>query len=634
MMDLLRDAAARVRVIFSRLLARIGGREDSFLLVLAVFVGVITAAAAVGFHELIVFVRNELFKGVGERVLYSGWGLALLVVIPGAGGLIVGLLGKALRAREGHGVVDVMESVIRSSGFEKPRVAFEKILTSGVTIGTGGSAGAEGPIVQIGAAVASGVGQTFRLARHQMPVLIGCGCAAGISAIFNAPIGGLLFALEVILLDFSIRTITPLIVASVIANVTTRAIFAKFVVGENGGATYTAIFNTGRINIGGGGNPTDPLLTIGQVGNFILLGLICGMIALGLIRAMQASEAWFGRFRRLGVWRPAIGGAAVGLVGVLFVLAGQVLLKTDKPVPFADYPMPAFFGDGYGVIEKLLAPEYYGHRSASALVLLLGAMCAAKVLCTCLTLSSGGSGGVIAPCLFLGATAGGLLGVMLRETGLFGPVQPEVFALVGMGAVLAAVVHAPLAAILILFELTADYRVILAAMLASISAIGVARLIYRDSIYTAGLRHRGIRFGAASDLSQLRRLNVEQVALEPASVVQPSDPLQRVLDLMEQLGAASFVVIDDKGLYSGMVVNDDINDALMHREAIPLMLVGEIMRPEVPTVNSEDDLGSVFDLMNHLELSHLPVVLSGAPGKVIGMISRAGLMRKYQSLSD
>ncbi len=631
MMDLLRDAAARVRVIFSRLLARVGGREDSFLLILAVFVGVITAAAAVGFHELIVFVRNELFKGVGERVLYSGWGLALLAVIPGVGGLIVGLLGKALRAREGHGVVDVMESVIRSSGFEKPRVAFEKILTSGVTIGTGGSAGAEGPIVQIGAAVASGVGQTFRLARHQMPVLIGCGCAAGISAIFNAPIGGLLFALEVILLDFSIRTITPLIVASVVANVTTRAIFAKL---EHGGTAYTAIFSTGRMSIGGGGGPTDPLLTVSQAGNFILLGLLCGLLAVGLIRAMQAGEAQFGRLRRLGVWRPAVGGALVGAVGVAFVLAGQWLLKTDKPVPFGDYPMPAFFGDGYGVIEKLLQPAYYAHAPAGTLVLLLGAMCAAKVLCTTLTLGSGGSGGVIAPCLFLGATAGGLLGVMLRGSGYFGPVQPEAFALIGMGAVLAAVVHAPLAAILILFELTADYRVILAAMLASISAIGVARLIYRDSIYTAGLRHRGIRFGAASDLSQLRRLNVEQVALEPASVVQPTDPLQRVLDLMEQLGAASFVVIDDKGLYSGMVVNDDINDALMHREAIPLMVVGELMRADVPTVKSGDDLGSVFDLMNHLELSHLPVVLSGAPGKVIGMVSRAGVMRKYQSLSE
>ena len=631
MNSLLQDAASRLRVIASRLLARIGGREDSFLLVLAVLVGVFTAAAAVGFHELIVFVRNELFKGVGERVLYHGWGLALLGVIPAAGGLIVGLLGKALRAREGHGVVDVMESVIRSSGFEKPRVAFEKILTSGVTIGTGGSAGAEGPIVQIGAAIASGVGQTFRLARHQMPVLIGCGCAAGISAIFNAPIGGLLFALEVILLDFSIRTITPLIVASVIANVTTRAIFAKL---EHGGTAYTAIFSTGRMSISGGGGPTDPLLTVSQVGNFILLGLLCGLLAVGLIRAMQAGEAQFARLRRLGVWRPAVGGALVGAVGVAFVLAGQFLLRTDKPVPFGDYPMPAFFGDGYGVIEKLLQPGYYEHSPAGALVLLLGAMCLAKVLCTTLTLGSGGSGGVIAPCLFLGATAGGLLGVALRATGYFTSVQPEVFALVGMGAVLAAVVHAPLAAILILFELTADYRVILAAMLASISALGVARLIYRDSIYTAGLRHRGIRFGAASDLSQLRRLNVEQVALEPASVVQPTDPLQRLLDLMEQLGTSSFVVIDDKGLYSGMVVNDDINDALMHREAIPLMVVGELMRPDVPIVKSGDDLGSVFDLMNHLELSHLPVELNNAPGKVIGLISRAGVMRKYQSLSE
>src|SRR5262249_30989398 len=159
----------------------------------AVLIGIITAAAAVGFHILIDRIRDIFYERMGPELLYRN-GLILLIVFPALGGLIVGIISHYItRSREGHGIVDVIESVARTSGFVRPGVAIEKIVTSAVTIGTGGSGGAEGPIVQIGAAIASGVGQLFRFARHQMPVLIGCGSAAGISAIFNAPIGGVLF---------------------------------------------------------------------------------------------------------------------------------------------------------------------------------------------------------------------------------------------------------------------------------------------------------------------------------------------------------------------------------------------------------------------------------------------------------
>src|SRR5580692_7819001 len=218
--------AARLRGITTRALSRFGFKDDSFLIILAVIVGAVTAAAAVGFHELILWVRNVLYYRTGEQLLYHGWGMMLLIAFPTAGGLIVGLVSRYVFAtREGHGIVDVMESVVRTSGFQRPLVALEKILTAGVTIGSGGSAGAEGPIVQIGAGIASGIGQLFRISRSQMPVLIGCGSAAGISAIFNAPFGGVLFTLEVILQDFSIRAFTPVVLASVIAQVTVQAIF-------------------------------------------------------------------------------------------------------------------------------------------------------------------------------------------------------------------------------------------------------------------------------------------------------------------------------------------------------------------------------------------------------------------------
>jgi len=222
----LRLAPTRVRLLSTRALSRLGFREDSFLIVLAVLIGFVTAAAAVAFHEVIDITRNLLYEQFGEK-LYTRW-MVMLIIWPALGGLAVGVISRFIfRAREGHGIVDVMESVIRSSGFIRPLVAIEKIITSGITIGTGGSAGAEGPIVQIGSAIASGTGQLFRVSRQQMNILIGCGAAAGISAIFNAPMGGLLFTLEVILQDFSITNMTPVVVASVIANVATRAIFRR-----------------------------------------------------------------------------------------------------------------------------------------------------------------------------------------------------------------------------------------------------------------------------------------------------------------------------------------------------------------------------------------------------------------------
>jgi CIC family chloride channel protein len=293
--------------------------------------------------------------------------------------------------------------------------------------------------------------------------------------------------------------------------------------------------------------------------------------------------------------------------------------------------MPAFFGDGYGVIQRMLSHDFYVGGPLYQMLLLLVFLCAAKVIATALTLSSGGSGGVIAPSIFLGATAGAVLGILLRETGYFRQLQPELYALVGMGAVLAAVVHAPMASILIVFELTQDYKVMLPAMLACITATAMAKVVHRDSIYTLSLRRRGVRLGGGSDLRLLGRMFVEQVPLEPAAVLQPTDPFQRVLDLMQQLNTSNFVVIDREGLYLGMVVEREINTALVQREAVPLMVVGELMRTDVPTVRSSDDLATVLDVFSRFDVSHLPVSLSSAPRKVIGLISRAGLMRQYHT---
>lgn len=616
------EPASRLRALVTRLLAKVGLQDDSFILILAVIVGIVTAAAAVGFHELILEVRNILYLQTGQELLYHR-GLILLAVIPAAGGLVVGLISRYLfRTREGHGIVDVIESVLRAGGFQSPRVALEKIITAGITIGSGGSAGAEGPIVQIGAGLASGIGQLFRVARNQMPVLIGCGSAAGISAIFNAPFGGVLFTLEVILQDFSIRAFTPVVLASVIAQTTELLLFK--VMRQPG--NFHPIFDVSPDAI-----RLHEALRWGHVGNFVLLGLICGLVGVSLTRMMGASERLFGRIKMPIVLKPALGGALMGMMGVIYILISHRILSVPKPVPFETYPMPAFFSDGYGFIEQLLSPAYHAYGPGGVgILLLLAALCGLKLVATCLTLGSGGSGGVIAPSLFLGATAGAVIGTLLQHTGWFYSIRPEMYALVGMGAVLAAVVHAPLASILIVFEVTEDYKVMVPAMLACIVATATARVIFQDSIYTVDLRMRGIRFGGTSDLTLLRRISVEQVTLEPASIVHINDPLQKILELSASAGTADFVVVDAQQDYAGMIVQDDINTALLQREAVPLLVADEIMRRDIPLVRHTDDLATVMEAFTRYDVSHLPVSVNSRPKHVIGLISRTGLMRRYQ----
>ncbi len=616
------EPASRLRQAITHFLARLGFREDSFIMILAVLIGMVTAAASVGFHELILFVRNALYLRVGEDYLY-GRGMWLLILFPLLGGLIVGFITRyVFRTREGHGVVDVMESVIRTSGFQRPSSAIEKILTAAVTIGSGGSAGAEGPIVQIGAAIASGFGQIFRVARQYMPTLIGCGTAAGISAIFNAPFGGVLFTLEVILQDFSIRAFTPVVVSSVIAQVTELLLFRLL----HKAGEFHPIFDLSPDTV-----RLHDALQWGQVGSYVMLGLLCGVVGLGLIRFMQTVEKSFSRLRMPGFLKPAVGGGLVGVLGIFYILLfGHFVLHVPKPVPFENYPMPAFFGDGYGFIEELLSPGYAAYLpGAKPILFLLGCLCLLKLVATCITLGSGGSGGVIAPSLFLGATAGAVMGAVLQHLGWVRPIQPEMYALVGMGAVLAAVVHAPLASILICFEVTEDYKVMVPAMLACVVATGLVRLVYTDSIYTQSLRKRGIRLGPG-DFTLLRRMNVEQVALEPASVVRPGDPFQKILDLAMSSGLSNFIVADDKGDYLGMIVSDDLQTTLLGKEAVPLLVVSELMRKDVPIVKNTDDLAQVLEQFAQHDVSHLPVAVNGREKHVIGLISRAGLMRKYQ----
>jgi CIC family chloride channel protein len=606
-------------------MTRLGLREHYVLLPMAIIVGVVTAAAAVSFHAAINGIRDLLYASTSLHYLY-GRGIWLILLLPALGGLVVGLFTVyVVRSREGHGIVDVMESVIRNRGVIKPMSAIEKIITSAITIGTGGSAGAEGPIVQIGAGIASGVGMLFQVARAEMPILVACGSAAGISAIFDAPIGGVLFTLEVILLDFSIRAFAPVVLCSVIANVTTHAIFSKvlhththaiFVLPDN---LLHDLVETNWVSVPG----------------LLVLGLTCGVAGVSMTRLMYWTDEKFHALPVRRELRPALGGVLLGVIGVIYVVVfGWLMLGQPKPVSGDNYPMPAFFGDGYGAVQPLLTGEFYGGSFAGHFALLftlLLFLSVAKIIGTCLTLGSGGSGGIIAPSLFLGATTGAFVGMALEAMHLSGHNPASFYAAIGMGAVLAAVVHGPLSAILILFEVTQKRGIILPAMLVCVVATGTARLIFPDSVYTLTLRKRGVRLGTGADLTVLRRQTIEQVKLEPVTFMPATTPLEKLIDLSVTSGTQDFAISDTDGEYIGMVIGDDIKTALIDHEAIPLLLAGDLVRSDLPTVKNSDDLAFVLEIFSRYEVARLPVCLSSNSSRLIGLVSRRALMNQYHN---
>ena len=417
---------AAVRSHLARLLQdtlrSLSARDYSFNLFLAVIIGIIGGYGAVGFRYAIAGVQRLAYGTVEPGFSFIlGLPWYLLLLIPVLGGLIVGPIVTFLATEaKGHGVPEVMASVATSGGIIRGRVAAAKVVASAVSIGSGGSAGSEGPIVQIGSAVASKLSQLLRVSPRRMKTFVGCGAAAGIAATFNAPVAGMLFAVEIILGDFRVAQLSPIILSSVTATAVSRAYL--------GSAPAFAV-------------PGYELVSPVELLYYVVLGVAAALVAVAFARTLSASESFFERLRFPDWLKPAIGGLVIGIFGVV--------------------GLPHVFGVGYEFIEEALS----GHLALSLMLILI----LAKIVATSATLGSGGSGGILAPSLFIGAMTGGVVWYTASS------ISPSIvtssygaYALVGMAAVVASVTRAPLQAILILFELTGGYEVILPLMLSSI----------------------------------------------------------------------------------------------------------------------------------------------------------------------
>ena len=590
-----------------RVALRLGFERDWYLYCVAAIIGMFMGLAAVAF---IWPLRQSEFIADQFQGAQNLWVLVLLG--PAIGGLLTGVLITILSHEGvGPGVTSVIYAVQRRKGKLNWKIGLRKWLASTATIGSGGSAGAEGPIVTIGAVVGSNIARLLGTGSQHTGTLLGCGAAAGLASVFNAPIAGIFFVMELLLRDFSLKTFTPIVIAAVVSAATTQGILGD-----------AALFD-----VGDGFVQDGMAFSVIQIPTFLLLGFVCGIIGAMFVKALDFSERFFVATKLPILVRPMIGALLLGIIGVGIVWYTQ-----------GDH-VPLFYGNGYPTIESLLDPRVYFTsdtqdvlRAAGPLLLGLAGLALIKLVATSITVGSGGAGGLFAPSLLIGASTGGFVGYTVHALGWFPGTSPAFFALVGMAAMVAATTHAPLTAILIVYEVTQSYELILPLMFAAVVSTVVARFVCRDSVYTFKLSRMGVKMGALSDLTVLRRLAPEDVNLQQATIVKHTDSAQELVNLMESQGTSDFVVVDDHNKYCGMVTSEDLRAALVYREAIPLLQVSELQRSDLPTISYEETLDIVLDKFSRSDVESL--VLLSAKGGIEGLITRSQLMKRYQIALD
>ncbi len=554
--------------------------EYSFMVIMAVLIGIGGGFAAILFRFLIEG-ATWTFSG-GATASPDGFaGLAWwwLLLMPAVGGLLVGPLVHYLAPEaRGTGVPEVMEAVGLRGGNIRKRVAVFKALAVAICLGSGGSAGREGPIVHVGAAIGSLLGRIFSVPVRNLRTFVGCGAAAGIAATFNAPIAGALFAGEVILGRFGVVRFSAIVISSVVATVISRHYIGDLP------AFHVPTFTLAH---------THELLFYGAV------GLMAAGVGCSFIWILGATRRLFARLPVHPVYKPAIGGL---LVGGLALLVPQVL------------------GVGYGSINHAMQ----GLLPWTLLLAMLGA----KLAATSFTLGSGGSGGIFAPSLFLGACLGGLTGAGLSAW-LPGQVgNPGSYALVAAGALVAATTRAPITAIIIIFELTNNYTIILPLMIACILATLLAGRIIPHSIYQAKLREKGIDLDHDQDPNVLRRIRVKEVPVEPPVAIGEGTPLNRILEQAVSEGARSFVVQDQEGHYRGMIFLSDLtythfNEALL----APLVVAADLMHTDVPTLEPDENLELAMRVFGDRDV--LPVLDRNDRRRVLSVLTQDAVIEAY-----
>ncbi|NOQ67397.1 MAG: CBS domain-containing protein [Desulfobacterales bacterium] len=594
----------------AKMLDQLAPREGLILLVMAVVIGISTGLAAVVFIRLIAFIQT-FFYGGGEKILPE-LGRLWLILIPVIGGLLVGpIIVKFAPEAKGHGVPEVMQALILRGGRIRPRVAIAKIITSALCIGTGGSAGREGPIVQVGSALGSSIGQWLHLSDARIKNLVACGAAAGIAATFNAPIAGVVFAIEVLLSEIQVTVFGNVVVSAVAASIVSQIFLGARPAFEIPGYVMQS--------------PWEILL-------YVILGLLAALVGILFIRMLYYTEDVFDRLAIPEWLKPATGALLLGILAFCYPYVGTISYISPNDMalglPISEN-YPHIFGSGFLFLEEVLQ----GRVPFFLLFLLIFL----KPLATSFTLGSGNSGGVFAPSLFTGAMLGGSFGYLAMH--LFPNLNIEIgaYALVGMAAVFSAAARAPLTSMLIVFEMSNDYRLILPLMAAGMVASTFAQWLHSDSIYSLKLTKRGIRFEQGRDLDIMQTVQVEEVMNKAPVTVQQEQSVADLFAAFQETHLGGFPVMANETELYGMVTMQDMERTIqemertLHRKEVNLkdLKVWDVATPDPVTVFPDEPIWSAIRKMAPRDLARLPVISRNNPKQLVGVISRSNIVRAY-----
>ncbi len=553
-------------------------KDVVFPILVSLVIGVGAGTGAVFFHYLLRLGDLLLWTTPEEIAKVPLW---VRLLVPTGAGLFAGIIiSKWAPELKGPGVPHVMKALALEGGRIRHRVTLLKSFVTSTLISAGASVGREGPIVQIGASIGSSISQLFSMSVERRRLAVACGAAAGLAATFQAPIAGTMFAVEILLFDLEVSYMSNIVISAVTGTVVARQILGT------------------RATI----HPANfALISHWELLIYLTLGVASGVASLMLI---------WGLYRLPGLWRrlpfpewakPALGGLLVAVMGLF---------------------LPQILGVGYGEILKALN----GHVMVSAAIILL----LAKIVATSICISSGMSGGIFAPSLFIGAMLGTVVGSLAVAFLPIPGVNPAYYALVGMGAVVSGTTLAPMTAVLTIFELTYTYQVILPLMVACIPSLIIVRLFHGFSVYETKLLSEGIHIVRGHEVNRLRDMRVHDFMVPVTEYVRPDTPFCELVDMLEKSTFPHFPVIDSQGRLVGVVTIRDVRSLLVHKEKCPPGLTAKnLMTPDPVTIREDDNLETAFNIFAEKGFSFLPVVSSKDPRKVVGLLKEREFLNAY-----
>lgn len=569
-------------------------KEAHFVVFLSFLVGLFAALAAFILKTLIHTIQHlltENFSTVNVNYMY--------LIYPVIGILLAGLYVKYIVKDDiSHGVTKILYAISQKKSYIPPHNMYSSIIASSLTIGFGGSVGAEAPIVLTGSAIGSNLGRFFRMEQRYLMLLIGCGAAGAIAGIFKAPIAGLIFVIEVLMLDLTMTTVLPLLVSSV-----TAATFTYIVAGSS------AMFKFAHAES----------FMMERIPYVIILGIFCGIVSLYFTRAMNASE---NVFRKLSHWQKfALGGSILSILIFLF---------------------PPLYGEGYDTINLLLGglngsdkimngSLFYEFRSSNwALVWLLGSLLIFKVFASSATNGGGGTGGIFAPSLFLGCVAGFVFAYVLNRSSLSPFLPHENFALMGMAGVMAGVMHAPLTGTFLIAELTGGYELFLPLLMVSTISFATIKLFEPHSIYAMRLAKKGELITHHKDKAVLTLMDIRSLLEENFQKVTPEMTLGDVVKVITQSSRNVFPVVNNDGVLVGVVLIDNIRNIMFRPELYDRFKVTRFMISPPGVININMPMEKIMKLFDHTKAWNLPVIDEN--GKYLGFVSKSSILNNYRKV--